>query len=346
MANERQTIPATIRAGELITRPLEQHDWKVDGLFRSNRKRASVLAGKPGSGKSTLAWQLAIALVQGDEFLGRTTKRCEVLYWQSEETENEINQILRELGYDREKDATLHIAHGSEWGDTVEKQCKSLGAFLAANPNVEFVILETLDDFLMLSDVKENTAARISFEMFEKEVMRHFAQQASFLFLHQMKKEVTEDSGDGLLGASGIRAKLDVQIYIKDGGDNDQRRFIHTRRRRSGVAIPPTYLNFDETTHRSTLGQLVAEQKKRDVSNTEDRILRDVLTFFTNNPDSHEKACLYAVQGDNTVKRNILRKLRREGMLVANGKGVKGDEFRLSLAALPVETEIELAVQI
>ena len=121
--------------------------------------------------------------------------------------------------------------------DTVEMQCKALAAFLAANPNVQFVILETLDDFLKLSDIKENTASRLSFETFEKLVMGNFAQQASFLFLHQMKKEVTEDSGDGLLGASGIRAKLDAQIYIKDGGDNDARRVIHTRRRRSGVAI-------------------------------------------------------------------------------------------------------------
>jgi AAA domain-containing protein len=236
---ETRLTPLTVRAGELIARPLEACDWKVEGLFRTNRKRASVLAGKPGSGKSTLAWQLAIALVKGEPFLGRACKRCEVLYWQSEETENEINQILRELGYDRERDEVLHIAHGVDWGDKVEKQCTALAAFLAANPNVQFVILETLDDFLKLSDVKENTAARISFETFEKQVMGNFASQASFLFLHQMKKEVTEDSGDGLLGASGIRAKLDVQIYIKDGGDNDPRRTVQTRRRRSGVTIHP-----------------------------------------------------------------------------------------------------------
>jgi len=61
---ENRQTPMTVRAGELIARPLEAQDWKVDGLFRTNRKRASVLAGKPGSGKSTLAWQLAIALVK------------------------------------------------------------------------------------------------------------------------------------------------------------------------------------------------------------------------------------------------------------------------------------------
>jgi len=332
--------PITVRAGELIVRPLEACDWKVEGLFRTNRKRASVLAGKPGSGKSTLAWQLAIALVKGEPFLGRACKRCEVLYWQSEETENEINQILRELGYDRERDEVLHIAHGIDWGDKVEKQCTALAAFLTANPNVQFVILETLDDFLKLSDVKENTAARISFETFEKQVMGTFASQASFLFLHQMKKEVTEDSGDGLLGASGIRAKLDVQIYIKDGGDNDPRRTVQTRRRRSGVTIPPTYLEFDEATHRSTLGQLVAEERTQNVTNTADRILCDVITFFTNNPNSHEAECLYVVHGDNTVKRRIIKKLRHDGTLVTCGKGAKGSPFGLSLrGSMPFEEE-------
>jgi len=172
--------------------------------------------------------------------------------------------------------------------------------------------------------------------------MAKFAPQASFLFLHQMKKELTEDSGDGLLGASGIRAKLDVQIYIKDGGDNDPRRVIHTKRRRSGVAIPPTYLEFDEKTHRSTLGQLVAEERTRNATNTADRILSDVLTFFSNNPNAHEAECLYVVQGDNTTKRRIIKKLRQEGTLVTSGKGAKGSPYGLSLrSAIPVEIQSE-----
>jgi len=112
-----------IFTGEALTSiPAVEHDWVVDRLFRTNRRRPSLIAGKPGSGKSTLAWQMAIAVTKGEPFLGRQTKPSEVLYWQSEETQEDCGAILREHGYDSSRDKRIHVAMGASWGDTLDEQ--------------------------------------------------------------------------------------------------------------------------------------------------------------------------------------------------------------------------------
>jgi AAA domain len=50
----------------------------VDGLLPTGS--LNMLAGKPKSGKSTLVRQLAACVASGDDFLGRTTTKGNVLY--------------------------------------------------------------------------------------------------------------------------------------------------------------------------------------------------------------------------------------------------------------------------
>jgi RecA-family ATPase len=85
---------------EIWNKPIKPIEWVVQDLLRVDRL-ISLLLGKPESGKSTLARQLAIAVTQGVDFLGRKTKRGKVLYWQSEGSVDSTRMNLARLGYGR-----------------------------------------------------------------------------------------------------------------------------------------------------------------------------------------------------------------------------------------------------
>ena len=59
---------------------------------------------------------------------------------------------------------------------------------LREDEHIKLVIIETLDDLLKISDIKENTAAREAFEKFATELMIPFSSRASFLALHHIKR--------------------------------------------------------------------------------------------------------------------------------------------------------------
>lgn len=330
--------PIVFTGAQLVSLPLHRDEWIVDGLLRINRRRASALAGKPQAGKSSLAWQLAVDVASGRTFLGRETKACEVLYIQSEETPEECAAILRELGYDSTHAMAVHVMDVNSCGTRIEERLTTLATFLKERPGVQLVIIETLDDFLQIADIKENSASREAFQKFDSLVMEHFAQQAAFLMLHHLKKREVDQCGDALLGATVLNGRTDVKLYLKQVSDDDPRRIIHSTKRRGGIPIEKTYLDFDPRTGRSSLGQSLAEERKQSAGKTADRIKVEIIEYFVHHTSATEDECLTTIEGHNDHKRREFKNLLRVGRLRRSGKGVKGDPHVFTLAeAIPVE---------
>ena len=227
--------------------------WVVNNLLRTNRKRISLLCGSPHAGKSTIARQLALAVVHGESFLGRATLKSKVAYWQSEETEQDAYEDFFKSGMKpNDNIAILHSAKDNH---------KELNTLLCDDPDIRLVILETLDDFLQIDDILNNTTARKSFEKFDAEIVEKHS-RCSFLALHHFKKS-DEQRGSSLhkiLGATVIAGKSDSKIYVRQVSDSDPRRILSAQTRK-GLPIEPTYLVFDEATSTSTLGQTLAEEQ-------------------------------------------------------------------------------------
>jgi hypothetical protein len=161
-------------------------DWIVEGLLRTRRRRPALLAAKPETGKSTLARQLAVAVSQGAPFLGRLTTRSAVIYWQTEDEVQDVSNAFSRLG-SKEGDENVHVFQG----DPDSSGCEGIAELLQRDEHIKLVIIETLDDLLKISDIKENTAAREAFDKFTTELMIPFSHRASFLALHHMKKAET-----------------------------------------------------------------------------------------------------------------------------------------------------------
>jgi len=316
---------------------VSEYEWLVDGLLRTNRRRPSLLAGRPESGKSSLAWMLAADVAAGRSFLGRKTKPCEVLYIHSEETPEECQDILDELGHDWDHDRKIHVVDVNDCGANRHDRLEALARLLTAYPGVQLVIIEMLDDFLQIADIKENTASRQAFEEFDRVVMEKFAKSVSFVMLHHLGKKETDLSGDAILGATVLQGRTDTKIFLKQASDDDPRRLLHVTVRRGGTAIPKTYLDFDPRTGRSTLGRTLADERKANSSKTADRIRGQIIEYFAHHPATTEESCLETIEGNHDTKRAKFKELRRTGILKQSGRGIKGDPFVFSPAPIPYE---------
>ena len=95
----------------------------------------------------------------------------------------------------------------------------------------------------------------------EKSSSKH-KERVCFLALHHFKKS-DEQRGSSLtkiLGATVIAGKTDCKIYLRQVGEGDGRRIVSAQTRK-GVRIEPTYLDFDDATQTSTLGQTLADER-------------------------------------------------------------------------------------
>jgi len=288
--------------------------WIVDKTLRTDRKRISLLCGSPEAGKSTLARQLALAVAHGEQFLGRDALKSKVVYWQSEETEEDAAEDFRKSGLLDEDNV---IVLQPEAGDNNHIE---LNKVLVNDPDIRLVIVETLDDFLQMDDLSDNPTARKAFEKFDKEIVHEHVHRCVFLALHHFKKS-DEQRGATLaqiLGATVIAGKTDCKIFMRENGGSDHRRVVSIRVRK-GTKLEPTYLDFDEATSTSTLGQTVAdeqaESKKVSVVATNSELRTRTIEIISNNPGITKTECYAKVGGYKRAAEKMVDSLIGEGLI-------------------------------
>ena len=321
---KQSTKTLLVSARDLMNKKFPPSEWLVDGLLRMGRKRPSLILGRPGSGKSTLALQLAVNITQGKPFLGRQTKKSDAIFWQSEESEEDIQDSLKRLGYNPGYDNNLLVY----FGDPGQNNVESLRRALEEYPNVKLVVIETLDKLLKMKDINHPTAAREAFDKFDQLIGNQFYHRTAFLMVHHDKKRKGAKRADRASGSTEIVARSDAKWHLEVENDDDPRPIFNTDVRR-GTNIKPTYLSFDKETQTSTLGRTVAEERKMSKEVTVDRIKEDIVKFFTLHPNSSfEHDCFRAVEGNTAGKRRSFNSLVKDGALVkSGGTGVKGSPF-------------------
>jgi hypothetical protein len=307
--------------------------WIVNGLLRTNRKRISLLCGSPHAGKSTLARQLAVAVAQGKDFLDRTTVKTKVAYWQSEESEQDAAEDFTKSGMTL--DDNIVILHS----DPQDNNLAELDKVLTADPDISLVILETLDDFLKVDDLDKNPNVRRAFEKFDADVLsKHM--DVCFIALHHFKKsdEQRGMSMNKILGATVIAGKTDCKIYLRKVSDSDNRRVISAQTRK-GVPIEPGYLDFDDMTQWSTLGQTLADEradaKKVSFTMTQEELKQRCIAVVAHNPGVTQGDACVKVGGKKQTANDMFKALIDDGTIVQQVGGatktahllyVKGEE--------------------
>jgi hypothetical protein len=300
--------------------PDHQGVWIVEQLLRTNRKRVSLLCGSPHAGKSTLARQLAVSIAQGKLFLGRETLKSKVAFWQSEETEEDAGLDFEQSGI--KQDDNLVVLHP----EPTDNHLVELDKVLTADPDIRLVVIETLDDFLQMDDLSDNPSARRAFERFDREVINKHNERVCFLALHHFKKS-DEQRGlslNKILGATVIAGKTDAKIYLRQVGDADSRRVISAQTRK-GIPIEPTYLDFDNATQSSVLGQTLADEradsKKMSLSMTTADLRQRCIETVAQNAGLTQRQACEKVGGKTKTANDMFKALIEGGVIVVQQGG-------------------------
>jgi predicted ATP-dependent serine protease len=318
---ERRTTKLKVMTlQELYNAPEEEHRWVVEDLLPM--AGSSILHGKPKKGKSTLARQLAVAVSQGQPFLGKATLQGPVLYLALEEKLSEIKGHFRLLG--ATDTDPIHIIPDCRGHDlhAIREIIVELKPVL--------VIVDTLGKFINLK--KYNDYGPVN------ESLRHLHDLARdttthLLCVHHSKKGAEDDATDNLLGSVALAGAVDTLIALQGTQD---RRSISTSQR-YGNAMEETALKFDPETRSLSLGNTAKAEAEESKLNTRRILSEQMVEFVINNRGCTEIDVLEGVTGKSEAIKALLRELLKE-RLRREGKGVAGNPFRY-YADVPIEVD-------
>lgn len=209
--------------------------YLVDGLLTAGG--LSVLGAKPKAGKSSLSRYLAVAVAKGTPFLGRETKRGEVVLCSLEDPLSHVDNCLGALGYDPKSDAKIQIVE--RVSSDLNESIKAIRTALVTMPDTRLVVIDHLAKLLRLPDLSDYMPTLQGIGLLH-DLARAFP-HVHVLCLAHSKKVRCEDPFDGILGSTALRGEPDTNLVILNERDC---RVIVTETR-IGRAIPATVLSAD-----------------------------------------------------------------------------------------------------
>ena len=231
--------------GELLDEPPAEIDYVVDDLLPAGG--LSILVGPPKSGKTRLAENLAVAMAQGGEWLGRSCVGGTVLSIALEERRGFVAANLRALGA-RAGDP-LYL-----WIDPVFLPDKAVGTAprwlerFSDRYRPTLVIIDPLARLVTLRDGGNDYTDAYSRMAPFVELAR--SSGIHLMFVHHARK-AGGDFGEQVLGSTALFASCDVSIEIHR--DDVGQRWLSTTPR-YGTSIEKARLDRDDDTGRISLG--------------------------------------------------------------------------------------------
>jgi len=270
----------------------------------------TLLIGGSKIGKSWLALQLIIAIDKGSCFLGNLlTKKLGVVYFALEDTEERIKRRLDKYGVVNFNEAWLET--------TWKKSLTSLKNYLLENPQFKVVIIDTLQKFARITDIKDYTETVNALS-----TLKQIADELgiAIIAIHHTRKGAENGTGDwmdGGLGSVGINATADCTITLSRKRDSNEG-FL----RATGRDIEDIYwaLKWDkELCSYSKVGDVPKEKSLSE----DQQILIQILE------EDAPKPVTTAVIADRAGKSvgntiNILKRLISSGFVTKAGRGLWG----------------------
>ncbi len=239
---------------ELLSEPEEQHAYIWENTLISGG--LSICSAKPKVGKSTVARNLAVAITQGETFLGRETIKGKVIYLCLEEKRSEIAKHFRSMGASGE-DILIHT------GATPENALRALEIAIAEIEPV-LVIIDPLARVLRVNDFNDYGTMSRGLEPFIDLARKT---NVHILALHHEGKG-ERDGGDALLGSTALFGAVDCHLQLRKRNNG---RTVSTTQR-YGVDLPETVIDLDKETgvisDKGDLQTFVLAEKKAEIFNS------------------------------------------------------------------------------
>lgn len=195
----------TRRARDLLTDPLADPRWIIDGLLPTG---LTILAGSPKVGKSWLALDLAIHVANGEPFWGMEAESREVLYLCLEDTFPRVQRRLWRLTDDVSD--SLHIAMSAcSIPDGLTDQ---LWEFSDDHMGLGLVIIDT---FQMVRRSTRDSAYAADYG--DASALKEFAdsERIAIVAVHHTRKMGDADAINTVSGTTGITGCADSTMILE-----------------------------------------------------------------------------------------------------------------------------------
>lgn len=289
----------------------EPVEWLFEDYLRPGA--LALLAGKPKEGKTTFAYELAWHLVQGQPFLGRTTKGGGVLILALEEHPREVRLRLQALGATTPPNLFIHCGFLDPSPTTLE----AIKQFIVTN-KISLVLVDTLAAFWRITD--ENDAAALTKAI--KPLLALARESGACILLIHHARKAEGAYGDEIRGSGALFALADIGLILK-------RQEIYSQRILYGVSRYP-----------ETPPELVIELREAgyvalgDPSAVNKQARRNKLLVALG--DELEDAGTIIKRAGVSFRDGyrLLASLTETGEAYREGKGRKGDPYRYRKNAL------------
>jgi len=263
-------------------------------------------------GKSTLAYPLAIAVAQGQPFLGYPTTQGGVLILAVEEHERDVRRRLERFGARAGDPIHFHTGQLRK----VKQLFPDLREFITEH-QIRLVLLDTLPQFWEVRDENDNAQVIREVKPF-LDLAR--STQAAVVLLHHERKSGGEH-GRGIRGGSALFGMVDQAILLdrQPGGATNQRVLKTIGRYDESPSEVVVELTPEGFENRGTPQEVDLETEKSKVLAALSSTPVDLKTLTINT---------------GVPKRRIGKILEALGdQVVQDGRGVKGEPHRYRLAA-------------
>jgi hypothetical protein len=297
------------RLGDLLNEPEERVTWLVPDIMPMGG--LIFVAAKPKVGKSTLVRNLALAVAQGGDFLGRRCTQGTVIYLALEERRSEVRRHFRHMGGRPEDPLFVHCARAPANG---------LAALIPLIRK-HAPILVVIDPLLRFTRVKDEKAYAELSNALEGVMAAAREHEVCIVATHHAPKAQGTEAIDALLGSTALSGAPDTVMVLRRQGQTRTGETVQ----RYGSELERTVLVLDPETGTVRLAGTVAEAHRQ-----EDR--RRVLAAL--------EACTELTRDElaedaDTRKADVLQavaELIDRGSVVRFGAGRKGDPYRYRLA--------------
>ncbi len=297
-----------IRAKDIVESEDPETEWVWEGGIPCGG--SALIVAKPKVGKTTMATNLAVCVARGQDFLGRKTKQCNVVYLALEQKKSEMKRALQALGVN---DEPLFV-HFGQAPHSALKEVRPL----IKDTGAKLLIIDILQKFFRAKDIKDYSELT---SLMEPIIAICLEEDCAVVFNHHAGKQDRPD-GDDILGSTALLGGVDTAIIIKkidlDRPPRQRRRIFFTIQR-YGEDMPQTILRLLPDGSLETAGTL-DESELEDVR---------ALIMETLHPGTQyqEKEIKALVKKGSSIISEAIRELQERGELRRSGKGVKGDPY-------------------
>ncbi len=269
------------------------------------------------AGKTTWVTHLCRRVLDGEQFMGRPTKKTGVIYL-SEQPAQSFREALRRADLlDRDDFTTLfwHDTVGIQWSEVMRltvSEAKKRGAGL--------IVVDTLPQFAGLRGDSENNTgdALRAVQPLQEAAAKHGL--AVIVIRHERKSG--GEVGDSARGSSAFSGAVDIVLSIKRAEGNSA----------SNVRVIHAVGRFDETPSALTIeladdGYQALGTDTDVMAQRAKRALLDVVPVAECGPLSTEDL-ISKTRLARTTLQNALEQLLASGALIRLGSGTKGSPYR------------------